>query len=220
MVSEGAGSPKETQERDTKTKRTAMKNTFKKFGGHVISDLGEYIREYLAKYPNTSIHIGTDSQYKGGKINYATVVAMYDHERRDGVHYVFKRESESSKIDTFTRMWGELNQSIEVADYLEKELDGHLKRYSIEEVMVMRDPHGLYFKGNQTKLVTIHVDINPDEGRDGRNKSNVAYEAARGYLTGLGYRSFFKPHAFAASSAADMQCKKGTRKGGKKSRKK
>ena len=183
-----------------------MKEKFKKFGGHQILDVGEYLREYLKKYPQTSIYVGTDSMMKRGKVQYATIIAMYDEVRRDGVHYIYKRDKEIGKLDIFSRMWREVEKSEEVASYLESELEGHLKRLDIEDVMVMKNPMGGYYKGNQTKLVTIDVDINPDEG-GGKNKSNIAFEASKGYLTGLGYRCRFKPHAWAATCAADLFCK-------------
>jgi len=36
----------------------------------------------------------------------------------------------------------------------------------------------------------------------------MVYEAAVGYLTGLGFRVRCKPHAWAASCAADLNCKR------------
>lgn len=183
-----------------------MKNRFKKFGGEEIPDVGEYLREYLSKYPQTSVYVGTDSMSKRGKVSYATCISCYDHERKDGVHYIFKRDSELGKLDVFSRMWREMEKSVEVAEYLEAELEGHLKRFSIEDLMVMRNPAGGYWKVNQDKLCHIHVDINPEDG-GGKNRSHVAFEAAKGYLTGLGYRASFKPDSWAATCAADLLCK-------------
>lgn len=183
-----------------------MESKFKKFGGEQIPDVGEYIRNYLKKYPQTSIYVGTDSTSRRGKVTYVTVIACYDEIRKDGVHYIFKRDVEIGKLDTFSRMWREMEKSIEVADFLETELEGHLKRYSIEDLMVMRNPAGGYYKVHQDKLVAIDVDINPVPN-GGKNLSNVAYEAAKGYLVGLGYRERFKPYAWASSCCADMHCK-------------
>jgi predicted RNase H-related nuclease YkuK (DUF458 family) len=195
-------------------KQRAMKDKFKKFGGGYIDDVAAYLKEYLMKYPETSIYVGTDSKARSnrGKTSYATVIAMYDELRKDGVHYIFKRDSEPSfkgsrKEKVFGRMWRELELSMEVAEYLEEELDGFLRRRSIEEVMVMENGLDGTYKGNQTKLVTIDADINPYEGRDGRNLSNASFEAARGFLSGMGYRCRFKPNAWAASVSADLICK-------------
>ena len=187
-----------------------MKNRFKKFGEFQIEDVGAYLRDYLRNYPpgqaQPSIYVGTDSTSKRGKVNYATVIALYDEVRKDGVHYIFKRDKEVGKLDIFSRMWREVEKSLEVAEYLETELEGHLKRYSIEDLMVMKNPAGGYYKVHQNKLVTIDVDINPTLG-GGKNKSHVAYEAAKGYVVSMGYRERFKPHSWAANCCADLLCK-------------
>lgn len=198
-----------------------MKNRFKKFGGAEIEDVGAYLREYLSRYPQTSVYVGTDSSAKRGKVSYATVIALYDEIRKDGVHFIFKRDREEGKIDLFTRMWREMEKSVEVAEYLEVELEGHLKRYTIEDLMVMRNYEGGYFKVHQTKLCVIDMDVNPVLG-GGKNLSNVAYESIRGTLMGSGYRARFKGQgqagAWSASYAADLLCKpnKRTSKGWKK----
>ena len=198
-----------------------MKSRFKKFGGAEIEDVGAYLREYLSKYPQTSVYVGTDSKQKPGGVLYATCICLYDEIRKDGVHFIFKREKEEGRIDLFTRMWREMEKSVEVADYLETELEGHLKRYTIEDLMVMKNYDGGYFKIHQSKLCVIDVDVNPEPG-GGKNLSNVAYETIRGTLIGMGYRARFKGEgeagAMAASSAADVLCNKNKRsnKGWKK----
>lgn len=197
-----------------------MKFTFKKLGGSVIEDLGQYLRDYMAKYPDTSVYIGTDSQTAGAWTRFVTVVALYDELRKDGVHYVFQKTIDKREKDTFSRMWKEVEMSLEVAEYLEVALDGHVKRLSPEQILAIRaaelekpvrerDPAKVALGAHQTKLVSIDVDINPELG-GGHNKSNVAYVAAKSYLTGLGYRVRFKPYAWASSCAADFRLKKGT----------
>jgi len=204
-----------------------MKFTFKKLGGSVIEDLGQYLRDYLAEYPDTSVYVGTDSQTGGAWTRFVTVVALYDEIRKDGVHYVFTKIAEKREKDTFSRMWKEVEMSMEVAEYLETALEGHIARLSPEDVLAIkkaemekpvneRDPSKSSLGPHQTKLVNIDVDINPELG-GGHNKSNVAYVAAKSYVTGMGYRVRFKPWSWASSCAADMQLKKGS---GKRRRKK
>lgn len=198
-----------------------MKEKFKKLGGHQIEDVGKYLQDYLKKYPQTSVYIGTDSSYGKGRVTYCTVIAMYDEIRKDGVHYIFKRVKEDGKIDLFLRMWREMEKSVEVAEYLEVELEGFLKRYSIEDLMVMKNYEGGYFKVHQTKLCVIDMDVNPVLG-DGKNLSNVAYESIRGTLMANGYRARFKGQgdagAWSASVSADHLL--GKRKGSNKNQKK
>lgn len=184
-----------------------MNLIFKKLGGEIITDIGAYAQAYLTSFPDTSVYVGTDSIQSGHFTKYVTVVAFYDETRRDGVHYLFSRDSTKRERDLFTRMWKELEMTLAVAEVLEKELEGYVRRFKPEELVKMRDATCLPYAPNQTKLVNLDIDINPDLGQ-GRNKSNVAYMSAKGYLTGLGYRARFKPHAWAATCAADMMCKK------------
>ena len=196
-----------------------MRFKFKKLGGFIIEDLGQYLRDYLEKYPDTTVYVGTDSQTAGAWTRFVTVIALYDEIRKDGVHYVFNKKTERREKDTFSRMWKEVEMSLEVASYLEGALEGYIKRLTPEELLSIkatenkkplreRDPSKASLDAHQTNLVNIDVDVNPELG-GGHNKSNVAYVAAKSYLTGLGYRVRFKPYSWASSCAADMQLKKG-----------
>ena len=178
---------------------------FRKFGGSLIADVGVYLRDYLTKFPNTSIFVGTDSDNKRGKTNYATVVAMYDLDRRDGVHYIFCRDKTPKEHVIFSRMLQEVQRSLDLADYLEIELEGFVNRISSEDVSKMRDENNNLYQSHQTKLCVIDVDINPLDG-NGHNKSHKAFDAARSWLVGSGYRARFKPHSWSASVSADLIC--------------
>ena len=64
----------------------------------------------------------------------------------------------------------------------------------------------------QPRLVDLHVDFNPFEGNMNekgvrKNKSYAAYKAYSPWLRGLGFRTWAKPMAFAATSAADLLLK-------------
>lgn len=157
-----------------------MKNKFKKFGGEVIEDLGEYIRNYLKRFPGTSLYIGADSVERGRQILYTTVVAFYDEFRRDGVHYVFSKElspnermwvertgnptvdkaavKAAKEANVYNKIYGEVERVLALGQYLEVELEGVVKRKNMEELIEMGlSPH-------QNRLVDIDVDINPDPG--------------------------------------------------------
>ena len=65
-------------------------------------------------------------------------------------------------------------------------------------------------------IAEIKKYIEENKHKSGRNKSNLLYDAARAYLEGLGFRSRFKPNAWAATVAADFHvrgAKKKNRKG-------
>jgi len=215
---------------------------FKKFGGEVITDLGKYVREHMDKFPGETIYVGCDSDVRrnGRKIMYADIVAFYDNERHDGVHYIFDRElvagnqvrtkktgnktkdkelhRKNLTSSIFMRIWHEVERLEALGEYFENELEGVYARKTPEELVKMG------YKANQTKLVDLDIDINPDAGwnpwqleliREGKspgipkNRSNIVYKAAKAHLEGLGYRVRFKPHSWAAKCAADMICKGG-----------
>jgi uncharacterized protein len=168
----------------TNGKEKKMKD-FKKFGGEVIFDLGQYVREYVLKHKEVKIYVGCDSEQYNNHTQYAVVVVLY-HEG-NGAHYIFRRERTKKVKEMFTRLWGEVERVLELADYLEKELDGVYKRENPLE-----------------KLVEIHIDLNPSP----MHKSNVVFNAGVGTCKGQGYRVKTKPHAFAASVCADLICRK------------
>ncbi|MEK6828586.1 MAG: hypothetical protein AABY15_00475 [Nanoarchaeota archaeon] len=159
-----------------------MEKTFKKFGGDLITDLGEYVRKHLEKFPGETIYVGCDSDVRrnGRKVMYAEIVAFYDNVRHDGVHYVFNREltegfpvkisktgiaAEDKKAHKkaltsaiFQRIWGEVERLEALGEYFEKELEGSYKRKTPEELVKLGyGPH-------QDKLVDLDVDINPIPG--------------------------------------------------------
>lgn len=170
---------------------------FKKFGAEEISDLGEYARDYLRKHKedlqNIKILVGCDAEEHTKYWHYGTVVMFY-HEGK-GAHYVHRKNDfvqrpakrKTLPEEIFQKIWGEVERVHEVCEYLEKELDGHLPR---------RDPN--------KKLVEAHVDINSDPAE----KSHIVYSAATGFFRGANYEVKTKPHAWAASCAADLVSRK------------
>lgn len=162
------------------TKNNNMENKFKKFGGEVIEDLGEYIRTYLNRFPGTSIYIGADSVERGRQFLYTTVVAFYDEFKRDGVHYVFCKETapnervwvtrtgnreqdkaavkSAKEANIYNKIYGEVERVLALGQYLEVELEGIVRRKSMDELIAMGiSPH-------QNRLIDMDVDINPDPG--------------------------------------------------------
>jgi len=278
-----------------------MEKNFKKFGGEQITDLGEYVRNYLKQFPGTTVFVGADAAERGRNTLYATVVAFYDEFRKDGVHYVFCKElvpngrmwvertgdkakdkaavKAAKEANIYGKIWGEVERALYIGQYLETELEGYVKRKSMDELIKLgHSPH-------QNKLVGLDVDINQDPGfnipedlqgkvqikgrlyfidekndrlinitnptshiylndlseadlkhvidvqtsqpgklkhylnsmtsKDVKNKSQFVYEGARAALEGQGFRTRYKPNAWAANTCADMVCdkqKKGNRK--------
>jgi predicted RNase H-related nuclease YkuK (DUF458 family) len=216
--------------------KIVMKNKFKKFGGELVHDLGEYLRGYLKDNIRNGyamkVYVGCDSETFRRNVQYASIVAMYDTFRKDGVHYIFSKDrapkvfakigssgnkdSDKEKLKKakegimYNRLWGEVQRVVEIGLYLEGELGGYLKRYTAEELIKMPREDGKpgNLGSHQDKLVDLDIDINPDPGEEGQNKSNMVYDAAVGWLTGLGFRVRAKNRAWAATCAADMNCKR------------
>lgn len=232
---------------------------FKKLGGEIIDDLGQYVRDYILENPGVSVYIGCDSdEVNAATICYVSTVCFYDELKRDGVHYIFAREfvpskrkitdktgdpredrkrvREAKQDNIFNKIWGEVERLAEMGLFFEEELVDVIKPISLSELKT----RGL--RSHQNKLVNVDVDINPDPGLDipedlngksaeikkyiednkhksGRNKSNLLYDASRAYLEGLGFRTRFKPNAWASTVAADFHVR-GAKKINRKSRKK
>jgi len=162
------------------TKEDRITSRFQKLGGESIDNLGEYIRTYLKRFPGTTVYVGADAAERGRNTLYATVVAFYDEFRRDGVHYIFRKEmvpnermwveksgdkdrdkaavKAAKEANIFGKIWGEVERVLEVGQYLETELDGYVKRKSFDDLVALGvSPH-------QSKLVGLDVDINLDPG--------------------------------------------------------
>lgn len=159
-----------------------MERKFKKFGGEIVKDLGQYAREHLEKNPGETIYVGCDSDVRknGRKVMYADVIAFYNNDLRAGVHYVFNREllegfpikitktgnsvedrktqRKALTSSIFQRIWGEVQRLEEVAEYFERELEGVYVRKTPEELVK------LGYGAHQSKLVDIDIDINPNPG--------------------------------------------------------
>ena len=155
-----------------------MKN-FKQTNGKVIDDLFEYVKDWIEKYPNSEIFVGCDSQEVGDKINYVTTVCLY--EIGHGVHVILKKEAEPKPQSTHPLA------------------NMHPKLWSevVRSVEVAEHLKGI------DKKITVHVDYNSKDSE----KSNQLYEAGIGYAKSMGYDAVGKPHAWAASCAADNYCR-------------
>jgi len=117
--------------------------------------------------------IGSDSQVRGGIIEFATVI-VFLREKKGGFMYIHNFRTKK-KMSLRERMISEVNESVQVAYGLCDLLD----KYNI--------------------ALEVHADINTDP----HFKSNVALRDAMGYILGMGFVFKAKPDAFASSSCAD-----------------
>ena len=156
---------------------------FRKVDGTMIPDVAEYIMNYINAYDgDVQLYIGTDSQSTRKKrvTNYATVICMH-RTNSDGIgkgaHLIYNRERKTNVKDLFTRLWWEVEYSMQVANYLRD------KNVYLNE-----------------KVLAVHIDVSPDK----KNKSNSVYASAVGYVESMGYECCTKPDSPVASYAADM----------------
>lgn len=208
---------------------------FKKFGGEFIPDIFEYLKEQIDRDPNITISLGCDSAQRHRKTLFAITIMVYNKDVHSGAHVVFFRENQLKIRDNTDRLQKEALIVHEIAEYLNdglskfyvrQDLDDlsrkrykyHLERclgkydfvQDIDEENVIKNLT-LTNEENQIdfKLIDLHLDFNPVEGRQGRkgfaqNKSNSTYKSYVPWLRSLGYRVWVKPLAHASSSAADL----------------
>jgi predicted RNase H-related nuclease YkuK (DUF458 family) len=94
---------------------------FKTISGETV-DVVQHTLGVLKEHPICEIHIGTDSQVRGRRTVYVTVIA-YRYGIR-GAHYIYNKEIVDHKIkDTWSRLWGETERSVEVAQWFQSKIN-------------------------------------------------------------------------------------------------
>jgi predicted RNase H-related nuclease YkuK (DUF458 family) len=117
--------------------------------------------------------IGSDSQVRGGVIEFATVI-VFLREKKGG--FMFIHNSKTNKeMGLRERMISEVAKSVEVA-------------YALCDLLDAYDV-----------ALEVHADINTDP----HFQSNTALKEAMGYILGMGFVFKAKPDAFASSYCAD-----------------
>lgn len=144
---------------------------FKRLADQKVVNLLPYALEFLDKNPDHKIYVGTDSQNIGASTIYATVIVF--HNSGKGGHVLFSKQVLPKITDRWTRLWKEVEFSIEAAE-----------QFKVEGV-----PNVEY----------IDLDLNPDP----KYKSNQVLRSAIGYVESMGYKARVKPNAMIASCVAD-----------------
>ncbi len=117
--------------------------------------------------------IGSDSQVRGGVIEFATVI-VFLREKKGGFMFIHNSKTEKA-MSLRERMITEVAKSVEVA-------------YSLCDLL---DAYNI--------ALEVHADINTDP----HFQSNTALKEAMGYILGMGFVFKAKPDAFASSYCAD-----------------
>lgn len=97
---------------------TPMK--FKRLTDKQDIDLAQYIKDYVVRVGPVKIqlYVGCDSQNRMDNTIYATTVVL--HIGTTGCHVLYRRETLPRIFDFWTRLWGEVERSVEVAIYLQQ----------------------------------------------------------------------------------------------------
>lgn len=91
---------------------------FKKFSGTHLENFTDYIKNYIKDNESTNIEIiiGTDSQNKGDKTKYSTVIVLYNPGH--GGHCIFRRWHTPRERVKNVRLLKEVEESINVANQI------------------------------------------------------------------------------------------------------
>lgn len=183
-----------------------MKNlTWKKVNGEKISNINEYVLNYIKNIDNeTKVIIGCDSDSHSHRTKYAVSVVFYNEHKRKGAHVVYATYIEPKVRDLVTKLWNEAVMSHDVAESINETLTDIGYKYDFAR--------NYYDDSKPDKLVEIHVDLNVKKttrngARMSNNKSNKVYNDVMGWLCGEKYKVMGKPDSFCASSASDKLCK-------------
>jgi predicted RNase H-related nuclease YkuK (DUF458 family) len=116
---------------------------FKTLYGNPITDVIEYIREYISMRENVEILIGSDSQsYSNKKTVYGVVIALYT--KGKGAHVLCTRETLPMEYNVASRLLGEVWKSLEIAEFLK---ENGLPKPTWIDIDLNPDPK---FKSNST----------------------------------------------------------------------
>lgn len=149
---------------------------YKRLDNTVIKDVANYLKAIIDTVPYSKIYVGTDSQNKDDYTIYATAVVIHWNGNNGG-HVLYTKDKVLRIRDKFERLWGEVQRSVDVANYLKLECN--------------------------IPIECIDLDLNANAKWD----SNKVLKPAVGYVESLGYEARFKPGPAYAVRIADILCR-------------
>lgn len=152
-----------------------MDRYFKTEDGKRVNVIGHTL-DILRDNPFTEIYIGCDSQNNKKHTKYATCI-VYRYPNA-GAHYIYRTDNFPKIKDLFTRLFKECEFSLDVANYLQKEI-------------------------NCGKLTTIELDYNNVK----ITKSTPLIQATRGWVESSGYKCNLKGGLMIATKVSDRVCR-------------
>ncbi|WP_306644004.1 ribonuclease H-like YkuK family protein [Sanyastnella coralliicola] len=147
---------------------------FQIMGGRRRVDFVSYVREFTDLYPHCEVHVGCDSQnHRQNTVYVTTIVFRFPG---NGAHVIYRKERVPRIPDLWSKLWGETERSVEIADAIRNELGVQIKQ--------------------------IDLDFNTDPSYP----SNKLLSASAGYISSMGFHSQAKPGLLMAAWAADVLC--------------
>ncbi|HMC96218.1 MAG TPA: ribonuclease H-like YkuK family protein [Flavobacteriales bacterium] len=137
-------------------------------------DLLAHVGGVLAAHRDVEVMVGSDSHNYANHTVYTTTVVMRFF--RNGAQVVYRREKAPKVVDLWTRLWGEVERSLVVAQILRTQ--------------------------GSIDVCRIDMDLNSDA----RFGSHKLHTAAVGYVRSHGYEPHTKPDMLIATWAANLLC--------------
>lgn len=142
----------------------------------VVDNISEYIKKQLKTIPvGIQVYVGTDSQDHDTRTVYVTAIVL--HYGNTGGHVIYSREDVPRIRDRFSRLYGEVERSVQVARFL-------------------RDDCGI-------PVSYIDLDLNSSKKWD----SNKVLPSATGLCEAFRFQHRCKPGAAYAVRIADILCR-------------
>lgn len=153
-----------------------MEDSQRKFtvmGGRLKHDVCDYITA-MTQESEVEVHVGCDSQnHKRHTVYVTTVVFRFPN---NGAHVIYRRERVPKILDMWTKLWGETERSVDLANLILEECN--------------------------LRVHQIDLDFNSDS----QYASHKLVSASSGYITSLGFNSKVKPDLLMAAWAANVLC--------------
>ncbi len=144
-------------------------------------DLFAFVHAALEGRKDVEVMVGCDSHNRQLYTLYTTTVVLRYH--RNGAQVLYRREKAPKVVDLWTRLWGEVERSLAVAQLLRE--------------------------SGRIPVRRIDMDLNSDN----RFASNKLHTAAVGYIRSHGYEPHTKPDLLIASWAANVLCNGSAKRG-------
>jgi len=180
------------------------KLNWKKWNRENIDDINTYVLNYVKNIDrNVKIIVGCDSHPHRNKLVYAITIILYNEDLRKGAHVVYAKVKIPRLRDVSVKIRKEAEFVYTVAESLDNALRG---------TYFYKFDKNIYDDTMPTKLVEVHVDVNPKRNtRNGRkytnNLSNDVYQEIMGWLCGSGFKVYAKPQAYGATCSSDKVSK-------------